>query len=237
LIKTKLYYSWVVFNVIIWTITLGTLGVLGSIFEWRGRYMGWIVRLWAKIILKASFIEFKIEGEENIKPDTHYFFAANHESEFDIPLVFAAIKLQMVAISKIELKNIPFLGWAMQAAGHIFVNRKNHVSALKSMEKARESMSQNPRSVIIFPEGTRSKDGQILPFKKGGLILAMNLKMEVVPLGIIGTRTFIQNKFSSRNQTLKLIIGKPIKTSSINYADRNIFVKNVRSEVVKLVRV
>ena len=198
--------------------------------------MGWIVRLWAKIILKASFVEFKIEGEENIKSNTHYFFAANHESEFDIPLVFAAIKLQMVAISKIELKNIPFLGWAMQAAGHIFVNRKNHVSALKSMEKARESMSQNPRSVIIFPEGTRSKDGQILPFKKGGLILAMNLKMEVVPLGIIGTRTLIQNKFSSRNDTLKLIIGKPIKTSSLNYVDRNTFVKSVRSEVVKLVR-
>lgn len=198
--------------------------------------MGWIVRLWAKIILKASFVEFKIEGEENIKPDMHYFFAANHESEFDIPLVFAAIKLQMVAISKIELKNIPFLGWAMQAAGHIFVNRKNHVSALKSMEKARESMSQNPRSVIIFPEGTRSKDGQILPFKKGGLILAMNLKMEVVPLGIIGTRTLIQNKFSSRNDTLKLIFGKPIKTSSLNYVDRNTFVKSVRSEVVKLVR-
>ena len=198
--------------------------------------MGWIVRLWAKIILKTSFVEFKIEGEENIKSNTHYFFAANHESEFDIPLVFAAIKLQMVAISKIELKNIPFLGWAMQAAGHIFVNRKNHVSALKSMEKARESMSQNPRSVIIFPEGTRSKDGQILPFKKGGLILAMNLKMEVVPLGIIGTRTLIQNKFSSRNDTLKLIIGKPIKTSSLNYVDRNTFVKSVRSEVVKLVR-
>ena len=198
--------------------------------------MGWIVRLWAKIILKASFVEFKIEGEENIKSNTHYFFAANHESEFDIPLVFAAIKLQMVAISKIELKNIPFLGWAMQAAGHIFVNRKNHVSALKSMEKAKESMSQNPRSVIIFPEGTRSKDGQILPFKKGGLILAMNLKMEVVPLGIIGTRTLIQNKFSSRNDTLKLIIGKPIKTSSLNYVDRNTFVKSVRSEVVKLVR-
>lgn len=198
--------------------------------------MGWIVRLWAKIILKASFVEFKIEGEENIKSNTHYFFAANHESEFDIPLVFAAIKLQMVAISKIELKNIPFLGWAMQAAGHIFVNRKNHVSALKSMEKARESMSQNPRSVIIFPEGTRSKDGQILPFKKGGLILAMNLKMEVVPLGIIGTRTLIQNKFSSRNDTLKLIFGKPIKTSSLNYVDRNTFVKSVRSEVVKLVR-
>ena len=67
--------------------------------------MGWLVRSWAKIILKTSFIKFKVVGKENIKPDKHYFFAANHESEFDIPLVFAGINLQMVAVSKIELKN------------------------------------------------------------------------------------------------------------------------------------
>ena len=166
----------------------------------------------------------------------HYFFAANHESEFDIPLVFAGIKLQMVAVSKIELKNIPFLGWAMQAAGHIFVDRRNHSRALKSMNKAKRSMSKNPRSVIIFPEGTRSKNGEILPFKKGGLVLAMSLGMEVVPLGIIGTRSLLKNKFSSHDDTLKLKIGKPIKTTSLNYDDRNNLAENVRNEVVELVK-
>ena len=237
MIKTKLYYLWVVFNVILWTIVLGTLGIIGSLFEWKGRYMGWIVRSWAKIILKISFIKFNVMGEENIKPNKHYFFAANHESEFDIPLVFAGIKLQMVAISKIELKNIPFLGWAMQAAGHIFVDRKNHTRALESMKKAKRSMSLNPRSVIIFPEGTRSSDGEILPFKKGGLVLAMNLDMEVVPVGIIGTRTLIKNKFSSSDDTLGLKIGKPIKTTSLDYENRNSLAENVRNEVVKLVKV
>ena len=221
---------------VLWTIILGTLGVVGSLFEWRGRYMGWIVRSWAKIILKTSFIKFDVDGEENIKPGKHYFFAANHPSEFDIPLVFAGIKLQMVAISKIELKNIPFLGWAMQAAGHIFVDRKNPARALESMKKAKESMHKNPRSVIIFPEGTRSNNGKILPFKKGGLVLAMNLNMEVVPVGIIGTKTLLKNKFTHQDDTLKLNIGKPIKTSLLNYEDRDKLVKNVRDEVVKLVR-
>ena len=198
--------------------------------------MGWIVRSWAKIILKTTFIKFKVIGEENINPDMHYFFAANHESEFDIPLVFAGIKLQMVAVSKIELKNIPFLGWAMQAAGHIFVDRRNHSRALKSMNKAKRSMSKNPRSVIIFPEGTRSKNGEILPFKKGGLVLAMSLGMEIVPVGIIGTRSLLKNKFSSHDDTLKLKIGKPIKTTFLNYDDRNNLAENVRNEVVGLVK-
>ena len=215
---------------------LGTLGVLGSIFEWKGRYMGWIVRSWAKIILKTSFIKFKVIGEENIKPDKHYFFAANHESEFDIPLVFASIKLQMVAVSKIELKNIPFLGWAMRAAGHIFVDRRNHSRALESMNKAKMSMARNPRSVIIFPEGTRSKNGEVLPFKKGGLVLAMNLDMEVVPVGIKGTRLLLENKFTSKDDKLILKIGRPIKTSSLNYEDRNILAENVRNQVVELVK-
>tara|TARA_S200000501_G_scaffold69155_1_gene61073 strand:- start:1021 stop:1677 length:657 start_codon:yes stop_codon:yes gene_type:complete len=215
---------------------LGTLGVLGSIFEWKGRYMGWIVRSWAKIILKTSFIKFKVIGEENIKPDKHYFFAANHESEFDIPLVFASIKLQMVAVSKIELKNIPFLGWAMRAAGHIFVDRRNHSRALESMNKAKMSMARNPRSVIIFPEGTRSKNGEVLPFKKGGLVLAINLDMEVVPVGIKGTRLLLENKFTSNDDKLILKIGRPIKTSSLNYEDRNILAENVRNQVVELAK-
>jgi len=97
-------------------------------------------------------------------------------------------------------------------------------------------MHKNPRSVIIFPEGTRSNNGKILPFKKGGLVLAMNLNMEVVPVGIIGTRTLLKNKFSNQDDTLKLSIGKPIKTSLLKYEDRDKLVKYVRDEVVKLVR-
>jgi len=198
--------------------------------------MGWIVRTWSKSILLFSRIKFEIEGYANLNPKSHYFFAANHTSAFDIPIVFAAIPFQMVAISKIELKHIPIFGWAMQAGGHIFVNRRNHHRAMDSMKKAKKSMSKNPRSVIIFPEGTRSKDGKILPFKKGGLVLAISLNMPIVPIGIIGTRTLVKDKFSSVSKNkVKLMFGKPIETKNLAYENRNDFAINLRQEVVRMV--
>ena len=198
--------------------------------------MGWIVRTWSKSILLFSRIKFEIEGYANLNPKSHYFFAANHTSAFDIPIVFAAVPFQMVAISKIELKHIPIFGWAMQAGGHIFVDRRNHHRAMDSMEKAKKSMSKNPRSVIIFPEGTRSKDGKILPFKKGGLVLAISLDMPIIPIGIIGTRTLVKDKFSSISKnTVKLVLGEPIETKNLTYDDRNDLSINLRQEVVRLV--
>jgi 1-acyl-sn-glycerol-3-phosphate acyltransferase len=105
------------------------------------------------------------------------------------------------------------------------------------MNKAKQSMSENPRSVIIFPEGTRSKDGQLLPFKKGGLVLAMNLGLDVVPIGIIGTRNLVKNKSLRYDSTLHLRIGKPIKTSLLGYDDRNFLASKVRDEVLRLVKI
>ena len=198
--------------------------------------MGWIVRTWSKSILLFSRIKFETEGYEKLNPKSHYFFAANHMSAFDIPIVFAAVPFQMVAIAKIELKHIPIFGWAMQAGGHIFVDRRNHYRAMGSMDKAKKSMSKNPRSVIIFPEGTRSKDGKVLPFKKGGLVLAISLDMPIVPIGIIGTRTLLKDKFSSVSKnTVKLVFGEPIETKNLTYDDRNDFAINLRQEVVRLV--
>ena len=197
--------------------------------------MGWVVRTWSKIILLFSGIKFKVEGLKNIDSKSHYFFAANHSSAFDIPIVFSSVPFQMVAISKIELKHIPIFGWAMQAGGHIFVDRKNHHKAMDSMDKAKKSMSKNPRSVIIFPEGTRSENAKILPFKKGGLVLAINLNMPVVPVGIVGSNSLVKDKFSSSKNSLKLIFGKPIETKNLTYEDRNVFAVNLRKEVARLV--
>ena len=208
--------------------------------------MGWIVRTWSKNILLFSGIKFKTTGIENIDLGSNYFFAANHESALDIPLVFASVPFQMVSVAKIELKHIPFLGWAMQAGGHFFVDRKNHQRSMKSMNKARKSMEDNPRSVIIFPEGTRSKNGKVMPFKKGGLVMAIDLNIPVVPVGIIGARSYTRNRFdrkkSTRLERLTVIatwlldkFGKPLNTSNLTYNDRNDFVKKVRTEVIGLI--
>ncbi len=150
--------------------------------------MGWIARIWGKVILKVVGIQYKVNGLENLDPNRDYVFAANHESAMDIPLTFASLPFHIVSISKIELKWIPIFGWAMMAGGHFFVDRRNYKQAMKSLEKAKKSMAKNPRSIILYPEGTRSMNGEIMPFKKGGLIWALKMGVPVVPLALCGTR-------------------------------------------------
>ena len=228
-------FVWVFVNVIFWTIILCIVGILGSLFEWRGKFLSWVAQTWSKIILAVSGLKYRVIGLGNLDPTGHYIFAANHESALDIPLAFGGLPFHIVSIAKIELKYIPIFGWAMMAGGHFFVDRTRHKKALNSLNKAKESMAKNPRSIIIFPEGTRSINGEVKPFKKGGLIMALQMGIPVVPIALCGTRNALGKKgLALHRQLLELRIGKPINTQKINYEDRYQFVKNVRKEVVAL---
>jgi 1-acyl-sn-glycerol-3-phosphate acyltransferase len=219
----------------LWTIIFATAGIVGSIFEWRGKFLSWITQTWSKWLLMIGGIQYQIVGLEKLDKEGNYVFVANHESAMDIPLVFAGLPYHLVAIAKIELKRIPIFGWAMMAGGHFFVDRRNHAKALNSLDKAKDSMAKNPRSIIIFPEGTRSLNGAIMPFKKGGLVLAMNMGISVVPIALCGTRDVMKKKGLTLNsQTIELRIGSPIDTKTQPYDSRNEFVASVRENVVAL---
>ncbi len=141
----------------------------------------------------------------------------------------------IVFISKIELKRVPLFGLAMIAGGHFFVDRSNHKKSIESLEKAKISMKNNPRSIILYPEGTRSIDGSIQPFKKGGLVLAMNMGVPVVPIAMCGTREAMpKNGLTLNKHPLELQIGTPIETSEIKYEERNELVDEVRNSVIRL---
>ena len=197
--------------------------------------MAWIAKTWSRLLLYIGGIDYRIIGLDNLDPKGSYLFAANHESALDIPLVFAGLPYHIVAVAKIELKRIPIFGWSMMAGGHFFVDRKNRKRAMKSLENAKTSMLKNPRSIIIYPEGTRSNDGSIGPFKKGGLILAIDMDLPVVPVALCGTRECMgDEKFTLKNNTIEMRIGKPMETNALEYKDRNKFVENVRNEVVRL---
>ena len=164
-------------------------------------------------------------------------FHDQYEKEFTYRLdnPVELIQFHLVAIAKIELKRIPIFGWSMIAGGHFFVDRKNKIKALKSLSIAKKSMAKNPRSIIIYPEGTRSKDGEIGLFKKGGFVLAMEMNLPVVPIALCGTfESFGKNKMTLNKNNLELRIGKPFQTSSLSYEDRNGFVNSVRNEVIQL---
>ena len=226
---------WLIINIIVWTAICSTLVLIVGIFDRRGRAIYFIARLWARLLLWAAGVPYKISGTEKLDPGKAYIFAGNHESAFDIPLCFAAIPIHLVSLAKIELKRIPIFGWAMMMAGHIFVDRKNRERAIKSMEKARRSIERNPRSILIYPEGTRSLDGEIHDFKKGAAVLGMTLGIPIVPMAMCGTGAVVRkNSWDLRPQPIELRLGQPIETNNYNYDQRNQLTRELQQAVIKL---
>jgi len=227
---------WILFNVSIWTTILGTVGALASLFEAnRGRTMGYCARIWANLILISSGIPYKVIGLEQLDPTSQYIFAGNHGSGFDIPLAFAALPYWLVPVAKIELRKVPMLGWVMSAGGHIFVDRSSHEKSISSMMKARDSLIKTPRSVMLWPEGSRTKDGTIAPFKKGGLLISIETGMTVVPVAFVNS--YKQHKKGSwrvNKIAIEIRIGKPIPVNNYTKETRQDFANKVRDAVVQL---
>jgi len=194
--------------------------------------LGLIARVWAKIILFFSGIPYTINGLENLDTKKNYIFAGNHASGFDILLAFAGLPYWLVSIAKIELRSIPILGWVMRAARHIFVDRSNHDNAIKSLEKAKESLDDLPRSVLLFPEGTRTKDGSLGVFKRGGLLLGIQAGIPIVPIAFVGTFDVLEKgSWSLNKHPIELRIGKPITTESFSYETKREMAEMVRKSV------
>ena len=226
---------WFYFLISLSTVFFSTIGITLTPFDWKGKIWAIIVRYWAKSILWIGKIRYSIIGLKKLDPNQQYVFASNHESAFDIPLTLGGIPWHVVPIAKKELKRIPVLSWAMLAAGHIFIDRTNHDRALKSLDKIRNSLKKNPRSILIFPEGTRTLDGKMKPFKKGGVILAINTGLPIVPIACCGTFDVLikgSKKFNPR--PIELRFAPPIFTSPDDIENRNEITKKVENEVIRL---
>ena len=221
---------------IFWTILFGVAVILFSPFDYKkGRILGFIVKYWAKTIFKTMNINVRVIGLDKLDKNADYIFAPNHASSLDIPLILGFLPFWIVPISKIELKWIPFLGWAMQAAGHVFVDRRDHEKAMLSIAKIKNSLLKNPRSILIFPEGSRTNDGKVNQFKTGGLSIGISTKISIVPVAIEGTFESL-SKHSKKfvNKLLTINIGSPVDTRKYSLDDRKDLAIIVNSEVKKL---
>ena len=221
---------------IFWTILFGVAVILFSPFDYKkGRILAFIVKYWAKTIFKTMNINVRVIGLDKLDRNADYIFAPNHASSLDIPLILGFLPFWIVPISKIELKWIPFLGWAMQAAGHVFVDRSDHEKAMLSIAKIKNSLLKNPRSILIFPEGSRTNDGKVNQFKTGGLSIGISTKISIVPVAIEGTFESL-SKHSKKfvNKLLTINIGSPVDTRKYSLDDRKDLAIVVNSEVKKL---
>ena len=231
-----MYFFWLITVTVFWTIFFGIIIIVVFPFDiTRGKILCKIVKSWARFIFLSSGIKTKIIGLENLDYSKNYIFAANHSSSVDIPLMLGFIPFWLVPISKIELKWIPFLGWAMQMAGHVFVDRRNHEKAMSSIKRIKKSLINRPRSILLFPEGSRTSDGKLKRFKSGGLSLGIETKIAIVPVAIIGTYESLKKDSTSFINNLLIVkIGIPIDTKGYNEKDRKILSNLVHDRVKEL---
>ena len=167
--------------------------------------------LYSPGIIFLAGASLKVEGEENISSNETYIFLSNHQSFMDIPILFRGIPNRLHFVAKKGIQYVPFIGWYMLAMGMIFIDRRlMGRQAMKSLKKA-GALIRRGRSVILFPEGTRSAEGEITPFKKGAFILALEAMVKVVPVALVGTGKLLpRGSGIFHPSALSLAIGKPI---------------------------
>ena len=191
-------------------------------------------RAWGKSICLLVGVKVRIEGAENLATDQTYIFVGNHVSQFDIFSFQGHFPHNFRWIAKKELFRIPFLGSAMLRSGIIPIDRSHGREALKSLNKAAEQISKGT-SVLIFPEGTRSADGRLQPFKTGAVMLAINAGVPVIPIGFIGTYSILpKGKFLANCGEITIRIGKPISTDNYKPGDKQKLAHHLHDRVAEL---
>lgn len=216
------------------TLALCVVALCMSIFDRQGKASHCLARFWARSHLRVCGLSVECSGLERIAAPP-YIFMCNHQSALDIFALFAVLPVTFKWIAKRELFFIPFLGWAMKRAGYISLDRANPREALKAIEDAAGKI-RGGMNIIIFPEGTRSADGVLLPFKKGAFSLALRAKVPIVPIGIEGTNR-LQPKGSvipNQKGVIYIRIGDPIETAQEARSAKTNLMLHVRSEIERL---
>jgi 1-acyl-sn-glycerol-3-phosphate acyltransferase len=177
--------------IVLATILFGTLSLIVSFFDNTGAVQIRVARAWARVLLAVSGVKVRIKGLEQIDPNGSYIFISNHSSYMDTPVALAHIPVQFRFLAKRGLFQIPFLGQHLSRAGHIPVPREDARAAVKVMQRAAEVIQQKRISLLIFPEGGRSRDGNLRAFKEGGAYIAIKAGVPLVPLVMVGTRNVL----------------------------------------------
>lgn len=192
---------------------LGTLSIASSLFERTGRFAHWCARTWSRLILATTGVKIEVAGLDRLDPHRAYVFVSNHQSIYDIPIVFASLPFQLRIIAKESLGRIPFLGWHLQRTGHVLVDRsKPGAGTVKKMAR----LVADGHSLIVFPEGTRSLDGAVARFKGGSFVIALDAGLPIVPISLTGSRhVMLKGELTVRPGTVTLTVHDPIETAAV----------------------
>ncbi|EHJ04535.1 MULTISPECIES: lysophospholipid acyltransferase family protein [Marinobacter] len=218
--------AWILFWAILLTLILFFPIVIAALLGKRGDAAFHGTQIYAWIILKVCGIRLKVRGRENIEPGQRYVILSNHASYLDPPALVLALGLQYRWVIKKELRKVPLFGLALEASRNLFIDRSKGSDALESIKRGVGQLPDGT-GILIFPEGTRSWDGKLLPFKKGGFVIAQDGELPILPVTICGSHQRLPKgsaAFSSGD--IEIVIHPPMASGALPLDDLMTDVRN-----------
>jgi 1-acyl-sn-glycerol-3-phosphate acyltransferase len=217
-------------------VIMGTISLLSSLFDATGRLQHRVAVRWARMVLGICGVKVDVVGAENLDPNQDYVFCSNHFSLIDTPLMFGRMPREFRILARHGLWNVPFLGWHLNRAGHLPVHRENPRAAARNIQQAADKIREG-FSVLIFPEGGRTREDRMRALKPGAGYIAIRAQAPIVPMAIAGTRNILPpNSLHLRPGRAELRIGKPLATAGLEQRDAKNLMARVREAIEELGR-
>src|SRR3989441_4380122 len=213
------------------TAVLGSIGIVLCMLVPGGSALIPLARFWSRLILKTFRVRSRAALHDGLNPSQPGVYVANHQSQFDIPALVVAMPTDFRIVAKRELLYIPIFGWALWLAGFIFIDRADREKAIRRLDRTVRTIRRGT-SVVVFVEGTRSTDGRLLPFKKGGFVLALKAGVPIVPVSIRGGLGILpKGSLRVKPGTIDIVFGAPVPTSAYSLDTREDLIATVRERI------
>ncbi len=213
------------------TTVMGILSLLSSFLDSSGVLQHKIAGAWGRQLLAAFRIDMRVVGAENLDPHRHYVFVSNHFSLIDTPVMFGAMPRPFRILARHGLWKIPFIGWHLNRAGHLPVNREDKREAVKNIAAAAEKIKSG-YSILLFPEGGRTRGETMRPFKPGAAHIAIQAGVPIVPMALVGTRKILApGSTHLRPGPVELRIGKPESTAGLRRGEGKTLIRNIQERI------
>jgi len=230
-------YQYLIAFPLLWVWTMFVAIITIAFSHWnKAIWLNRFISFWARTFLWAFFIPVSVTGLENIKKGQSYIFIANHQSMFDIWTIYGWLPVTFRWLMKQELRKIPFVGTACKMLGHVFIKRGSATAARESLMIVEKTL-QDGICTVIFPEGTRSLDGQVGPFKKGAFRIALDLNLPIIPISLSGCFDVLnKNAGYVHRHPIHMHVGKPILPEQFDRENPQNTIDFIREEVIKNIK-